>query len=248
MKKILLVVSLILINSVLYTPVSAAEKNTETVIMEKCSVYTAEGDFEYGSSCDEGEDIFYIRGKLVSKDVFDNKKADFDLHGSKCLETKKSTSTELPKGFSISCKKGKYGDYFLNGKKTTYKEFINAFFGTALDQAVNDSTADQIEQLTDEKKVLKSFKSFVNSFESREYYGFIGQYPVPNIGSDCSEGEHILINKTGYEIAECVDDVAVTINYYWQGKKMTFDKYLKAIYKSEKSANAKAIKELKKKK
>jgi hypothetical protein len=247
MKEILLVALLVLINGVFYAPVSAADKTTEAVIKEQCDGYSAEGNYEYGFSCDGGEDIFYIDGKQVSKKDFDIKKTNYDLRGDVCTETVKSTTVDLPKDFSASCKKGEYGKYFYKGNSVTYKEFMLALFGIALDQAIKDTAADQIEQLTKEKKLLKSYKSFVKAFAGKDYYGFISQYAVPKVGSDCSEGEHILINKTGYEIAECVEGAAVTINYFWQGKKMTLDKYIKAIYKSEKSANLEMLKALKKK-
>lgn len=247
MKKILLVALLVLINSVLYAPVLAADKTTEETIKGKCSGYSAEGTYESGFSCKDGKDIFYIDGKQVDKKDFDIKKANYDLRGDVCTETVKSTTADLPKDFSASCKEGEYGKYFYKGKKVTFKEFRQALFGMAVDQAIKDNAADQIEQLTKEKKILTSYQSFVKAFDGKDYYGFISQYAVPKVGSECSDGERILINKTGYEIAECVDGEAVSVNYYWQGQKMTLGKYLKAIYKSEKSANFEMLKALKKK-
>jgi hypothetical protein len=247
MKKIVLVALLVLINSILYVPVSAADKTTEAIIKEQCSGYSVEGEYAYGYSCKDGNEVLFINNKQVPQASVTKELALYKKRGALCTETINSENGIWPKGFSASCKKGEYAKYTVKGKVVSRDEFTEALEKVNFRPEVNGETRLVLDLLNSQKKVLKSYQSFIKAFEGKDRYGFISQYVVPKVGSDCSEGERILINKTGYEVTECIDGKIVTIDYYWQGKKMTLDKYLKAIYKSEKSANAKTLKELNKK-
>ena len=210
-----------------------------------CSGTSRDGAFTEKFDCSGAQkERYYIDDIEVSKTEFDKKKAFYDINGDLCTETVKSKSTDLPKGFSMSCTKGKYGKYYILGKKVTYADFILQIFGSAFVQAMSDSSAQLGVELKKQQKELSSYKKFLTANQDPENIFYAS---FPQKGQECTyDGSSKLTMNGEGSKTTCVDGVITEVEYYFADKAVSFKVYSKKIYKDKKEANKKALKNWKK--
>ncbi len=214
-------------------------------IEPSCNFTRTEGSFIQKSECSGAKkDLYYIDEIEVTKAEFEKKKAFYDINGELCDETRKSKLNELPEGFSISCTKGKYGKYYVSGKKVTYADFILQIFGSAFVQAMSDSSAQLGVELKKQQKELSSYKKFLTANQDPENIFYAS---FPQKGQECTyDGSSKLTMNGEGSKTTCVDGVITEVEYYFADKAVSFEVYTKKKYKILKSANIKALKNWKK--
>lgn len=226
---------------------SATEISTATATNEPvCNISMQDGSFTKKSDCSGSQkERFYIDDIEVTKAEFDKKKAFRDKNGELCTETVKSKSTELPIGLSFSCEEGKYGQYYIFGKKVSYADFIARYFGSSVEQALADSIATVGAELKRQQKELATYKKFLATIKSTESLDYLTQFP--KIGSEClfAGFDSLIINGDGTK-SMCTNGFITEVEYYLANKKVTFEVYTKKKYKTLKAANKKALKDWKK--
>lgn len=243
----LIIVLWILAAGIFYHPVLAADdyQSVKDNISAQCHGSSYEGNFFRGFACSGTQkEIFFIKDQAVTKAVYDKEKANYDLKGDLCTKTEELKAKDLPKGFSATCVKGEYGKYFAAGKAVSYSKFMNLLMVGALAQMKEAATADTINQLTKNKKILSSQKTFIAYLRSSKYGESSFSYEI--VGSSCIGSGSFLINGNGYKNLKCEEGKVVTMDYYLKNKKVSFDNYIKSVYQAEKAANKKALATLKK--
>lgn len=227
-------------------PVSAVENTSGLNTVEpNCSTKSQEGSFIKRSGCSGSQkERYYIDEKEVPKVEFDKKKAFYDVNGELCKETRKTKSIDLPKGFSVSCTKGKYGKYYVSGKKVTYAVFTQALLASAFGQAIADGSAQIGEQLRKQQKELLTYKKFLTSIENPEN---ILYSTFPQKGQKCIGTGTSLLTMNGEGTKTfCADGVITEVEYYFNNKTVSFEVYTKKKYKVLKASNKKALKDWRK--
>ncbi len=215
-------------------------------VSNQCAERVTEGPFTRGSDCTGAKkELFYIKNAEVTQAVFDAQKKIYDLKGDICDKTEKTKKGDLPKGYSVSCIKGKYAEYVISGKKVGFKEFTDSLSALIFSQLNKDMDKEVMDQLLENKKTLRSLKSFASALRSGSNPFYAMSYQIP--GSACAGNGDYLVGGNGYKNMVCENGKVSSLDLYLNDKKVTYDFYIKSIYKTLKEANKKAIADLKKK-
>ncbi len=206
----------------------------EDQISKACLSRIYDGKFLSGSSCTGlNREIFFIGENEVTKVEFEKQKKVYDAKGDICTETIKTKASELPQGLSYSCKKGKYGQYKIKGKKVTFAQFQGALLFSALTTVDESVIKESIALYTKEKKLLKSLKTFKSALKNSNENTF--SFPV--IGSPCIGNVGVTMNGTGYKDAICVDGKVDSVEYVLNDKSVSAETFIKDAYKKSKEVN-----------